>query len=70
MAAKEITFSQVAREQILRGVQILSDAVAVTASDRWLPARGRSVPDRVACRGSRSGLRPVQPIAEVCPPWL
>src|SRR5881628_1340699 len=38
MAAKEITFSQAAREQILRGVQILSDAVAVT-----LGPKGRNV---------------------------
>src|SRR5205814_3403915 len=30
MAAKEISFHHAAREQILRGVQILSDAVAVT----------------------------------------
>jgi len=38
MAAKEISFSQVAREQILRGVQILSDAVAIT-----LGPKGRNV---------------------------
>src|SRR4051794_5039519 len=38
MAAKEIYFSQAAREQILRGVLILSDAVAVT-----LGPRGRNV---------------------------
>src|SRR5437660_12796133 len=38
MAAKEITFSTTAREQILRGVQILSDAVAVT-----LGPKGRNV---------------------------
>jgi chaperonin GroEL len=38
MAAKEITFSTVAREQILRGVQILSDVVAVT-----LGPKGRNV---------------------------
>src|SRR3954462_422423 len=38
MAAKEIFFSQAAREQVLRGVQILSDAVAVT-----LGPRGRNV---------------------------
>jgi chaperonin GroEL len=38
MTAKEITFSTVAREQILRGVQILSDAVAVT-----LGPKGRNV---------------------------
>src|SRR5712671_484126 len=38
MAAKEITFSTVARDQILRGVQILSDAVAVT-----LGPKGRNV---------------------------
>src|SRR5947199_3474410 len=38
MAAKEITFSTTAREEILRGVQILSDAVAVT-----LGPKGRNV---------------------------
>ena len=38
MAAKEITFHQAAREQILRGVKILSDAVAVT-----LGPKGRNV---------------------------
>src|SRR3989440_4198110 len=38
MAAKEISFHQAAREQILRGVKILSDAVAVT-----LGPRGRNV---------------------------
>ncbi|HZX66905.1 MAG TPA: chaperonin GroEL [Myxococcales bacterium] len=38
MAAKEIYFSQAAREQILRGVLILSDAVAVT-----LGPKGRNV---------------------------
>ena len=38
MAAKEITFSTAAREQVLRGVQILSDAVAVT-----LGPKGRNV---------------------------
>src|SRR2546421_9658269 len=38
MAAKEISFHQAARDQILRGVQILSDAVAVT-----LGPRGRNV---------------------------
>src|SRR5436853_4097244 len=38
MAAKEISFHQTARDQILRGVQILSDAVAVT-----LGPRGRNV---------------------------
>ncbi|MFL5405723.1 MAG: chaperonin GroEL [Myxococcales bacterium] len=38
MAAKEIFFSQAAREQILRGVLILSDAVAVT-----LGPKGRNV---------------------------
>ena len=38
MAAKEITFHQAAREQILRGVRILSDAVAVT-----LGPKGRNV---------------------------
>jgi len=38
MAAKEITFHQAAREQILRGVQTLSDAVAVT-----LGPKGRNV---------------------------
>src|SRR2546426_7564555 len=38
MAAKEIAFHQAAREQILRGVKILSDAVAVT-----LGPRGRNV---------------------------
>src|ERR1700716_1469133 len=34
MAAKEITFSTVARDQILRGVQILSDAVAITVGPK------------------------------------
>ncbi len=38
MAAKEISFHQLAREQILRGVQTLSDAVAVT-----LGPKGRNV---------------------------
>src|SRR3954470_16070846 len=38
MAAKEITFHHAAREQILRGVKILSDAVAVT-----LGPKGRNV---------------------------
>src|SRR5258706_12059217 len=38
MAAKEITFHQAARDQILRGVKILSDAVAVT-----LGPKGRNV---------------------------
>src|SRR5947209_1504370 len=38
MAAKEISFHQVARDQILRGVQTLSDAVAVT-----LGPKGRNV---------------------------
>src|SRR5438477_1700519 len=38
MAAKEIAFHQAAREQILRGVKILSDAVAVT-----LGPKGRNV---------------------------
>src|SRR5438128_8411128 len=38
MAAKEISFHQAARDQILRGVQILSDAVAVT-----LGPKGRNV---------------------------
>src|SRR5438128_610728 len=38
MAAKEISFHQAAREQILRGVKILSDAVAVT-----LGPKGRNV---------------------------
>ena len=38
MAAKEISFHQTARDQILRGVQILSDAVAVT-----LGPKGRNV---------------------------
>src|SRR6187551_104936 len=38
MAAKEITFHQTAREQILRGVKTLSDAVAVT-----LGPKGRNV---------------------------
>ncbi|MBE2253319.1 MAG: chaperonin GroEL, partial [Myxococcus sp.] len=38
MAAKEIHFHQGAREQILRGVRILSDAVAVT-----LGPKGRNV---------------------------
>jgi chaperonin GroEL len=38
MPAKEIAFHQAAREQILRGVKILSDAVAVT-----LGPRGRNV---------------------------
>src|SRR6202521_4755690 len=38
MAAKEISFHQVARDQILRGIQILSDAVAVT-----LGPKGRNV---------------------------
>src|SRR6185369_12575142 len=38
MAAKEITFHQTAREQILRGVRTLSDAVAVT-----LGPKGRNV---------------------------
>src|SRR4051812_25543988 len=38
MPAKEITFHQVAREQILRGVKTLSDAVAVT-----LGPKGRNV---------------------------
>ncbi len=38
MAAKEITFHQAAREEILRGVKILSDAVAVT-----LGPKGRNV---------------------------
>src|SRR5438309_1506795 len=38
MAAKEIAFHQTAREQILRGVKILSDAVAVT-----LGPKGRNV---------------------------
>jgi chaperonin GroEL len=38
MAAKEITFSTTARDQILRGVQILCDAVAVT-----LGPKGRNV---------------------------
>src|ERR1700682_1135447 len=38
MAAKEISSHQAAREQILRGVQILSDAVAVT-----LGPKGRNV---------------------------
>src|SRR5258708_1536696 len=38
MAEKEISFHQAARDQILRGVQILSDAVAVT-----LGPKGRNV---------------------------
>jgi len=38
MAAKEISFHQAARDQILRGIQILSDAVAVT-----LGPKGRNV---------------------------
>src|SRR2546427_8027482 len=38
MAAKEIAFHQAAREQILRGVRLLSDAVAVT-----LGPKGRNV---------------------------
>jgi len=38
MAAKEIKFNQLAREQILRGVKTLSDAVAVT-----LGPKGRNV---------------------------
>src|SRR5256714_7720810 len=38
MAAKELTFHQAAREQILRGVKTLSDAVAVT-----LGPKGRNV---------------------------
>src|SRR5881394_428269 len=38
MAAKEIAFSQTAREEVLRGVRILSDAVAVT-----LGPKGRNV---------------------------
>src|SRR5438045_4960202 len=38
MAAKEISFHHAAREQILRGVKILSDAVAVT-----LGPKGRNV---------------------------
>src|SRR5438132_14305055 len=38
MAAKEISFHQAAREQILRGVMTLSDAVAVT-----LGPKGRNV---------------------------
>src|SRR5438445_1150365 len=38
MAAKEISFHQAARDQILRGVQTLSDAVAVT-----LGPKGRNV---------------------------
>ena len=38
MAAKEIMFNQIARDQILRGVKILSDAVAVT-----LGPKGRNV---------------------------
>src|SRR6184192_65307 len=38
MAAKEIHFHQQAREQILRGVRILADAVAVT-----LGPKGRNV---------------------------
>ena len=38
MAAKEIAFHHAAREQILRGVKILSDAVAVT-----LGPKGRNV---------------------------
>src|ERR1700694_3824398 len=38
MAAKEISFHETAREQILRGVRILSDAVAVT-----LGPKGRNV---------------------------
>src|SRR5438552_7990261 len=38
MAAKEIAFHQAAREQILRGVKVLSDAVAVT-----LGPKGRNV---------------------------
>ena len=38
MAAKEIAFSQAAREEVLRGVRILSDAVAVT-----LGPKGRNV---------------------------
>src|SRR5436305_13052619 len=36
MAAKEIAFHQAAREQILRGVKILSDAVAVTLGPKGL----------------------------------
>jgi chaperonin GroEL len=38
MAAKEIHFHQGARERILRGVQVLSDAVTVT-----LGPKGRNV---------------------------
>ena len=38
MAAKEIAFSQAAREEVLRGIRILSDAVAVT-----LGPKGRNV---------------------------
>src|SRR4030088_1549288 len=38
MAAKEISFHQAARDQILRGVKTLSDAVAVT-----LGPKGRNV---------------------------
>ena len=38
MPAKEITFHQAAREEILRGVKTLSDAVAVT-----LGPKGRNV---------------------------
>src|SRR5437870_6072394 len=38
MAAKEIAFHQAAREQILRGLKILSDSVAVT-----LEPKGRNV---------------------------
>src|SRR5947208_16534829 len=38
MAAKEISFHGAAREQILRGVKVLSDAVAVT-----LGPKGRNV---------------------------
>src|SRR5258708_28628423 len=38
MSAKEITFHHAAREQILRGVKTLSDAVAIT-----LGPKGRNV---------------------------
>ena len=41
MAAKEVKFGRDARERILRGVDILADAVKVTLGPQGPPRRAR-----------------------------
>jgi chaperonin GroEL len=47
MAAKEVKFSLEARDKMLRGIDIIADAVKVT-----LGPKGRNVGDREVLRGT------------------